>query len=160
MSLPINTLKVFISGNRSISQVSDKVSNLISDIINIELEKNPSGYNEVILLVGDADGVDSLVQNSCSDTEYVVVYHSGKEPRNLNKSVSETKRIPAYGTGREYHTYKDQAMGRDCTIHIGLVSTYNTQWLRSGTRANHNYVTSLGKPSFLISVTTGETIVI
>lgn len=153
----MSTLRVFISGNRSITRITDKVSDLINDIINNNLEL--SNYDDVAIITGDASGVDTLIQDSCSDSVHVTVYYSGKEPRNLNGSVSESVYVPAHGnTGREWHSCKDRAMGNDCDVHIGLIETVNKQLLYSGTRTNHNYVTSLGKPSYLISATIGELI--
>jgi hypothetical protein len=100
-------IKVFISGSMRIKQL-DK--NVLSRINNI-LEKN---YE---VLVGDADGVDSSVQEYLKQrgVKSVLVYCTGDRPRN-NIGKWETNNVSAIskpGT-RAYFTAKDLEMANDC----------------------------------------------
>lgn len=137
-------MKIFISGNRSITYLPQDV-----------LDVFHSTYHELCgdgapcsVLVGDASGVDSIIQ-ACSDN--CVVYYSGIGPRNFTVG-HKSKYVQAQGIGRNWHTYKDRAMGDDCDVHIGFVDSSDPNYIHSGTHANHRYVDALGKPTALICV--------
>lgn len=99
--------KVFISGSIKIKKIDTKVIERLKNIVTSNLE----------VIVGDADGVDSLIQEylKLNSVHSVVVYCSGETPRNNLghwdiKKVTTTSR---QGT-RQYFTAKDKAMAQDC----------------------------------------------
>ena len=99
--------KVFISGSMRIKRLDENVLSRINNII----EKH---YN---VIVGDADGVDSSVQEYLKQkgSDSVLVYCTGSRPRNnlgnwKTNSVSTTSKP---GT-RAYFTAKDLEMAADC----------------------------------------------
>lgn len=99
--------KVFVSG-------SIKIKNL--DVKVIERLKNIIASNFKVI-VGDADGVDSSIQEflKLNGFQPVVVYCSGEKPRN-NLGSWNAKKITTNckpGT-RQYFTAKDKIMAEDC----------------------------------------------
>ena len=102
-------MKVFIGGSISIKQLDNTVKNELSKLIN--------GNNEI--LVGDAYGVDSLVQKYYYDKGFrnVTVYTCNRRPRN-NIGDFQVKYItPSIGLyGREFYAQKDRAMSYDCNF--------------------------------------------
>lgn len=140
-------MKLFISGNRSVSSLSVEDLKMLVDIM---------GTTQLIL-VGDADGVDSIVQYTAEKHKYpYIIYHSSPYPRNSYSGDASTCHVPAKGTGRAWHTHKDIAMSKDCDAHVGFIDTSNHVWKRSGTVANHNRVLGMGKDSYLFDVKTKE----
>lgn len=131
-------MKVFISGNRSIKDLSEEI------IERITTELHKLGAKEI--LVGDADGVDSLIQ-SIMDPNRTTVYHSQYGPRN-NISGARTRMVRSHGSGRAFHTCKDVLMASHCDGHIGIVNSLSP----SGTMTNHKTVMDLDKPSILMVV--------
>ena len=138
---------IFVSGNRSIK-------NIVDTELDKFLKENLAPPYEVI--VGDADGADALIQRKFrrADIE-VTVYYSGISPRNTYDRCN-TKFIQAYGSGLEWHQYKDKEMAERCNMHIGLVDCTKSTWRRSGTVANHEKCLADGKPSFLFCVGTSK----
>ena len=100
-------MKIFIGGSISIKQLDSKVKIKLDKLIKENAE----------ILVGDAYGVDSLIQKYCLEKGYknVTIYTCNYQPRN-NWGNFKTKRIfPAQGVfGREFYTQKDIAMSYDC----------------------------------------------
>ena len=99
--------KVFVSGSMKIKHLDSKVIDRLKNIIE-------SNY---CVIVGDADGVDSSVQEylRTQGATSVVVYCSGEKPRNnlgswTTKNVATTSKP---GT-RDYFTAKDKTMAEDC----------------------------------------------
>jgi hypothetical protein len=97
-------------------------NNVLSRIDNI-LENN---YG---VLVGDADGVDSSIQEYLKQegAKSVCVYCTGNHPRN-NKGNWETKNIKTTsepGT-RAYYTAKDLEMANDCDYGLMVWDTKST----------------------------------
>ena len=137
-------MKLFISGNRSIIEPSDKALDKLDEIC---VKHNIS--EDTVIILGDASGIDSFFQGI--DWKNVIVYYSGKAPRN-NVGNYPTNYVQAVGCGRAWHTCKDVAMSTHCDIHIGFVDTSKAGWQTSGTAANHNRVTNMGKPSYLIHI--------
>lgn len=100
-------MKVFLGGSIGINYLDYTVTN--------ELDKYMQGDLEI--LIGDAYGIDSLVQKYLAEYGYdnVTVYASNGRARN-NISGWKVKAIdvPSYIHGREFYTQKDIAMTNDC----------------------------------------------
>ncbi|WP_461256276.1 hypothetical protein [Treponema sp. R80B11-R83G3] len=100
-------MNIFISGSISIN----KLPSLALEKINAIIDKN---YR---ILIGDAKGVDLLVQEYLLKKKYnnVIVYFTGENIRNnvgnweTNKIISGTENKK----GRELYTIKDKAMAND-----------------------------------------------
>lgn len=99
--------KVFVSGSRKIKHLNSKVTDRLKNIVEAKY----------CVIVGDADGVDSSVQEylKAHGAISVVVYCSGDKPRNnlgnwTTKNVATTSKP---GT-REFFTAKDKTMAEDC----------------------------------------------
>lgn len=99
--------KVFISGSMKIKHLDSKVVDRLKNIVD----------SQYCVIVGDADGVDSSVQEylKTHGATSVVVYCSGETPRNnlgrwMTKNVATTSKP---GT-RDYFTAKDKTMAEDC----------------------------------------------
>lgn len=77
--------KVFISGSRAIKELSDVIKKKIDELID----------KEVTIYVGDADGVDTLVQNYLNEKGYknVVVTYVLNKPRNLASKDFKTIKV-------------------------------------------------------------------
>ena len=100
-------MKVFIGGSIGINFLNYEVENELRKIIQGELE----------ILVGDAYGVDSLIQNYCNEYGYenVTVYASnGKARNNKGNWVIRSVFVPDYFKGRDFYTQKDIEMTLDC----------------------------------------------
>lgn len=100
-------IRVFISGSMRIKRLDESVLSRINNILN----------KEYGVVVGDADGVDSSIQEYLSqkNAKFVRVYCTGSRPRN-NIGNWETKKISTTskpGT-RAYFTAKDIEMANDC----------------------------------------------
>jgi hypothetical protein len=99
--------KVFISGSIKIKNLDDNVIERLKNIVDSNLT----------VIIGDADGVDSAIQEYLKKrgVSSVVVYCSGDVPRN-NLGHWNTKKITTTskpGT-RDYYTAKDKTMAEDC----------------------------------------------
>lgn len=98
---------VFVSGSIKIKKLDSKVIERLKNIISSNLK----------VIIGDADGVDSSIQEFLKSNEVrsVVVYCSGGIPRN-NIGHWDTKKVSTtYKPGtRQYFTAKDKAMAADC----------------------------------------------
>lgn len=100
--------KVFIGGSISIKALDDNVIARLDGIINKNL----------IVLIGDAYGVDKEVQQYFASHKYkaVTVYTSSERARN-NIGAWNVSSIQAKGLyGRKMHTQKDIAMANDCDM--------------------------------------------
>ena len=77
--------KIFISGSISIKELDEKVKKVIDKIIQKKYE----------ILVGDAEGIDKLIQNYLAKWGYenVVVYYIGEKPRNYQFKNFKTKKV-------------------------------------------------------------------
>lgn len=100
--------KVFISGSISIKHLHDRVKESIRKIRDSHME----------ILVGDANGIDRMVQNYCEEINYltVTVYSIYSVPRFKidgfkSKHITPDKNIKKE---RERQTEKDKAMTNDC----------------------------------------------
>ena len=100
-------MKVFIGGSISIKYLDYEVQDELDKIINGELE----------ILVGDAYGVDKLVQKYLDKNGYrdVTVYAiNGCARNNIGLWKVQAIEVPSSIYGREFYTYKDFAMSTDC----------------------------------------------
>ena len=100
-------MNVFISGSISINKLPPLALEKINSII----------FKKYRILIGDAKGVDLLVQKYLLKKKYknVIVYFTGENIRNnvgnweSNKIISGTDNKK----GRELYTVKDKAMAKD-----------------------------------------------
>ncbi len=110
--LHLSKSAVFVSGSLSITARPEPVIERIDGIL----------YRALPIWIGDARGVDRLVQRHLSDREIaaVRVYCSGEEPRH-NLGDWPVRRIPTSGRKgtAAFHAAKDAAMARDAAL--GLV---------------------------------------
>ena len=98
--------KVFISGSRDIKKLDEVVISSLNKIISQNMQ----------VLVGDATGVDTLIQKYLFSCNYfnVVVYTIFKEPRNLLSTKFKVKRVYVENlSGRKAQEKKDEAMTMD-----------------------------------------------
>jgi hypothetical protein len=103
--------KVFISGSISIKRLPKDVLESIDRIIAKKFE----------ILIGDANGVDKLVQYYCLKKQYfnVIVYSIFENPRNKASDMFGFRKIfvdTALRKGIERQTEKDKAMTQDSTF--------------------------------------------
>lgn len=125
-------MKVFIGGSISIKYLDQPVKEALNTLLE----------NGSEILVGDAYGVDSLIQKYCFDKGYknVTIYTCNYQPRN-NLGSFKTQRISAKGVfGREFYTQKDIAMSNDCDYAFMIWDSYS-----KGTLNNINRLIELGK---------------
>ena len=100
-------MKVFIGGSIGIDYLDYTVTD--------ELDKYMTG--ELEILVGDAYGVDNIVQKYLGKHGYknVKVYASnGCARNNIGLWKVQAIEVPSSVYGREFYTYKDCAMSADC----------------------------------------------
>lgn len=100
--------KVFISGSISTKTLPNGVLESLKKIQN----------NNMTILVGDADGIDKVIQNHFKKNNYdnIHVYSIYSSPRNLSSKTFQTKFVnvaPEITKERERQTYKDEAMSVD-----------------------------------------------
>ena len=101
--------KLFVSGSKSISKLSDAAISLLDDAIKKGME----------ILVGDCYGVDAAVQKYLDQRNYanVTVYCSGDRPRNLcltGARVQSCADLSKGLSGRAFNYVKDVQMCEDC----------------------------------------------
>ena len=136
-------MKVFISGSISIK----KLPQIAIDKLNRIIEQN------LTVIVGDANGIDSLVQNYLADNSYsnVNIYHAGNYIRN-NVANWPTISVPSIKlTGRALYTPKDKEIAKDADFGMMIWDGQS-----KGTKANITEMTKLGKHFYVIQ---GESIV-
>lgn len=116
--------KIFIAGSITIKRIDEAVTSRI--------DKMMCDHHDII--VGDADGVDSAIQKYLYDNHYanVIVYHSGKAPRN-NIGCWETKAVHSKHKegSREFYTAKDVEMAKDAEMGVMLWDTKSTGTLKN-----------------------------
>lgn len=135
--------KVFVSGSRSIDKLLDDEIEKLDELIN----KN------YLFLIGDANGVDLLVQQYLNSNDYkkVIIYYSLVIPRN-NIGDWNVNRCLTNKTGREFHTVKDIQMTNDSDYSIVI-------WdgVSKGTKANIDRSMKSSKPVFTFNRTINYT---
>ena len=102
-------MKLFISGSKSISALSDEVKAILDKYIAMDTE----------FLVGDCYGVDAAVQKYLESKGYcnVTIYCSGETPRNNFVTGAKVRSYAeaAKGlTGSAFQYVKDIQMAQDC----------------------------------------------
>lgn len=111
--------KVFISGSMSIKHIDNKVVERIYNIISSQYE----------IIVGDADGVDSSIQEllRVKQTRNVTVYCTGDSPRNNLGSwtVEKVQTLEKPGS-RAFFTAKDLKMAETCDYGFMVWDTKST----------------------------------
>jgi len=132
-------MKIFISGSISIKQLPPLALEKIDSII----EKN------YIIIIGDAKGVDLLVQEYLLKKKYndVTVYFTGEKVRNntgkweTNQIIADTGNIK----GRQLYTIKDKAMANDADYGLMIWDGKS-----KGTLGNINEMKRLNKQFYVI----------
>lgn len=100
-------MKVFIGGSIGINYLDRAVKD--------ELDKHMNG--ELEILIGDAYGIDSLVQKYLNEQDYVnvTIYASnGRVRNNIGGWRIKSIKVPSGVYGRDFYTYKDVAMTAAC----------------------------------------------
>ncbi|EPM4850237.1 hypothetical protein ACTIRA_000708 [Vibrio parahaemolyticus] len=126
---------VFVSGSMRIKNLDENVRFRLQHIIE-------SGFN---IIVGDADGVDTSIQEYLRQAAYnnVTVYCTGGQPRNNvgRWPVKDITSSAKKGT-RAFFTAKDLAMTNDCDFGLMVWDAKST-----GTLSNAIELLKLGKKS-------------
>lgn len=128
--------KVFISGSMRIKKLDENILKRINNIIHSQYE----------IIVGDASGVDSSIQQHLLNNEFnmVRVYCSGARARN-NLGSWKTKNIYSNekaGT-RAFFTAKDLEMAKDCDYGFMIWDTKSTGTLSNAIELLKKEKTSL-----------------
>jgi len=111
--------KIFISGSMKIRNLDENVLSRINNILNSKYE----------VLVGDANGVDSSIQEYLKSmhSKSVVVYCAGDNPRNnIGHWTVEKIRVNAKSGTRAFYTAKDIQMADDCDYGFMVWDTKST----------------------------------
>lgn len=144
--------KVFVSGSLSGENLPTQAVELINALCT----------NNCDFLIGDAQGVDSLIQKQLIKNNYtnVNIFHIGYQPRNLLNKNWNTVKVPVDGSvepkpglssGRIAQMHKDKAMAdqADCGVAIWN-DVSKTKWgnlaVSKGTLHNMINLLSNGKP--------------
>lgn len=132
--------KLFVSGSKSISKLSETAIGLLDKAI----EKGEE------ILVGDCYGVDSAVQKYLDQRNYanVTVYCSGEKPRNyflMGGRVRSCADLSKGLSGRAFNYVKDVQMCEDCDRALMIWDGKSV-----GTRENMKRMIDLGKPFLVV----------
>lgn len=129
---------LMVSGSRFIRSLNEKAVAALEDVCH----KHPELDH---LIVGDAAGVDTLIQDLVGG--YMTVFATKRGVRNyIHRDHHRTLEL----VGRTY-TERDEHMTELCSVHFGYVT--NKQPC-NGTRANHRRALQQGKVSYLYNVDT------
>lgn len=106
----MNNEKVFISGSLSIKVLPKETEETIDKIMNKNVE----------ILVGDAPGIDKLIQKYCFKKKYdrITIYYVGNKTRNLENETFATKKVNISDedkTEKAKQSRKDIKMTKDST---------------------------------------------
>ncbi len=129
-------VKVFVSGSIGIKNLDDQVKARISNIVD-------SGYK---IIVGDANGVDSSIQEylTSTDSSSVSVYCSGTNPRNnLGGWPTQQVHTEASPGTRAFFTAKDKKMAQDCDYGLMVWDAKSTGTLSNALELVGNNKTAL-----------------
>lgn len=134
-------MKVFISGSKSISALSEEVKSSLDKHIALGTE----------FLIGDCYGVDAAVQmylesKGCGN---VTIYCSGETPRNnyvTGAKVRSCAEIAKGLTGRAFQYVKDIQMAQDCDQALMVWDEKS-----KGTAENIRRIKEMGKPYRIIT---------
>ena len=110
---------VFIAGSITIKHLDEKVQERIMNIVTKEFD----------VIVGDADGVDTSIQQFLLDVNYhrVTVYCTGDEPRN-NVGRWAIRQVKSYAKpgSRAFFTAKDLEMAKNADNGLMVWDTKST----------------------------------
>ena len=134
-------MKVFFSGSKSISALSEEVKSSLDEHIALGTE----------FLIGDCYGVDAAVQMYLDSKGYsnVIVYCSGETPRNnyvTGAKVRSCAEIAKGLTGRAFQYVKDIQMAQDCDQALMVWDGKS-----KGTAENIRRIKEMGKPYRIIN---------
>ena len=134
-------MKLFISGSKSISVLSDEVKAILDKYIAIGTE----------FLVGDCYGVDAAVQMYLDSKGYsnVTVYCSGETPRNNfapSAKVCSCAEAAKGLTGNAFQYVKDIQMAQDCDTALMI-----WEGKSKGTGENIRRIKEMGKTYRIIN---------
>jgi hypothetical protein len=99
-------MKVFIAGPRAVNTLNESITDVLSRMIEKQLT----------VLLGDAGGVDSLVQKYFADATYpnVHIYASnGKARNNIGSWSVQSVEVPTSVKGFDFYSQKDIHMAQD-----------------------------------------------
>ena len=105
-------MKIFISGSAKINTLNDTVERILSKTVN-------SGHE---ILIGDCNGVDSLIQNYYAQHNYpkVSVYHVGSQPRNFCTGFTAIQ-VPTENEASAYRYYQRKDIRMTELADVGFV---------------------------------------
>lgn len=134
-------MKLFISGSKSISVLSDEVKSTLDNYM----------ANGTEFLVGDCYGVDAAVQKNLESKGYrnVTIYCSGETPRNnfvTGAKVHSCAETVKGLTGSAFHYVKDIQMASDCDQALMIWDGKS-----KGTGENIRRITEMEKPNKVIN---------
>ena len=117
-------MKVFISGSAKINTLNDTVERILSKTVT-------SGHE---ILIGDCNGVDSLIQSYYAQQNYskVSVYHVGSRPRNCCAGFNAIQ-VPTENEASAYRYYQRKDIRMTELADVGFVIWDGTS---KGTCAN------------------------
>lgn len=129
-------MKVFVSGSISIKELPQ---------IAVEKLDSIMAHNFTVL-VGDANGVDKLIQSYLKQKSYpnVCVYYAGNRIRN-NLAHWNVVNVPSNLTGRALYTEKDRKMALDSDYGMMIWDGKS-----KGTKANIDEMSKYGKHFYVI----------
>lgn len=116
--------KIFISGSMRIKRIDKKVKERVDNIINSNFP----------ILLGDADGVDTSIQELVKSKEYkdVVIYCSGDNVRNNIGRWEVRKIMTDYKKNtRLFFTAKDIQMAKECDYGLMVWDSKSTGTLNN-----------------------------
>lgn len=134
-------MKLFVSGSKSISVLSDEVNAILDKYIAMGTE----------FLVGDCYGVDAAVQKYLDSKGYsnATIYCSGATPRNNyapSAKICSCAENTVGLTGGAFHYAKDIQMAHDCDLAIMIWDGKS-----KGTSENIRRIKELKKPYKVIN---------
>jgi hypothetical protein len=126
-------MQIFVSGSISIKILNPQAISLLDSVI----------ANRQTVLIGDAFGVDKLVQQYLFERNYqeVIVYYAGDKARN-NIGTWQIRQISNGSnlTGKSMYQLKDMAMARDADCGLMIWDGKSR-----GTKFNIENMTNFGK---------------
>ena len=138
-------MKIFISGSAKINTLNDTVERILSKTVN-------SGHE---ILIGDCNGVDSLIQSYYAQHNYskVSVYHVGSQPRNFCTGFT-TIQVPTENEASAYRYYQRKDIRMTELADVGFVI-----WdgISKGTCANIDRMLKAHKAVAVHLITTQKT---
>ena len=138
-------MKIFISGSAKINTLNDTVERILSKTVN-------SGHE---ILIGDCNGVDSLIQSYYAQHNYpkVSVYHVGSQPRNFCTGFTAIQ-VPTENEASTYRYYQRKDIRMTELADVGFVI-----WdgISKGTCANIDRMLKAHKAVAVHLITTQKT---